>query len=466
MNARTRPPTRRGLLWAGAAGTAGTLLLGACQSGRQGGDAGAGAAPKTVSGQITWFMRAQAAELPWEQGAVAAFKTQAPDVAVNLETVPAASEFDSKLTALLAAGTAPDVWTHWGQSGFGDYFARGLLADLTAFASRDRVDGSTFLPNTFDVWKRNGKLYGLSFNQRFGTFIYFNKQLFEGAGIPLPPVDWENRSWTWDSMVEAARRLTGAGSGGGETFGFGAGAQPGLWGLAYLFGGDFFTKEHYANGVARTSNIASPEVLAAMTARAELMHRHRVYPRPDDLRAAGTSSLTAHFIAGRLGMLFDTGSEWPRIEQEASFDWGVAAAPRQKDNKVVNFLNPLLLSRDSKNPEAAWAFMKWHITEAGQRVLVQHALQPVHRAMLDEYLSGRQLKQPPADVKRAIEGAAPHGQISPNQLMVDFGAIRTAVDEAMAPTWNGERPAAESLREAKTKVDAILEESFARYGGK
>jgi multiple sugar transport system substrate-binding protein len=410
-------------------------------------------------------MRAQSAELPWEQAAVAAFKEQAPGVTVDLETVGAAKDFDPKLTALVAGGTPPDVWTHWGESGFGDYLAKGLLADLSALAARDKVDGSTFLPNTFDAWKQGGKLYGLSFNQRFGTFVYYNKQLFEGAGLPLPPVDWEDRTWTWDRMVEAARKVTGTGP-AGQTFGIGVGAQPGLWGLAYLFGGDFFTKEHYATGMARASNMGSPEVLAAMTARADLLQKARVWPTQGDFQAVGISGLTPLFIAGRLGMLMDTGSEWPRIDKESRFEWGVAAVPRQKDNKVINFINPLMLAKDSKNKDAAWAFMRWNVSEPGQRLLVQNSFQPVHKGLVDEWLKGGSFKQSDADVRKAVEGAAPHSQISPNQLFVEFGLVRTAVDEAMQPTWDGTRSAADGLREARTKVDAILADSYARYGGK
>jgi multiple sugar transport system substrate-binding protein len=410
-------------------------------------------------------MRAQSAELPWEQGAVAAFKEQAPAVTVTLETVPTANDFDSRLTSLLASGTTPDVWTHWGQSGFGDYLAKGLLGDLTPLAARDKLDGSTFLPNTFDVWKRAGKLYGLSFNTRFGTFVYYNKQLFEAAGLPLPPVDWDDRTWTWDRMVEAARRLTGS-AGGTATFGLGEGAQPRLWGQAYLFGGDFFTKEHYANGVAKESNIGTPEVQAAIAAEADLINKLHVWPTQEDLQAAGANGLTDQFTTGRLAMLFDTGSEWPRIDKESKFAWGVAAAPRQRDDKVVNFVNPLMLAKDSKNKEAAWAFITWNVGEAGQRILVQNRFQPVHKALVEEWLKGGTFAQPGTDVRKAVEGAAPHSQISPNQLFVDFGAVRTAVEESLAPTWRGERSAADGLRETKTKVDAILAESFARYAGK
>jgi len=447
----------------GAAGAVATLA--ACGQGGGAPAAGTSGAPASLSGSLTWFMRAAAAELPWEQAAVTAFKEQAPGVTVNLETVSVARDFDPKLTALVAGGTPPDVWTHWGESGFGDYQAKGLLADLTPMAARDRVDGSTFLPNTYEAWKVGGKLYGLSFNQRFGTFVYYNKQLFDAAGVPLPATDWEDRTWTWDRMAEAARRVTGSGA-AGQTFGFGAGAQPGLWGLAYQFGGDFFTKEHYANGLARTSNIGSPEVLAAMTARADLMNKTRVWPTQADFAAVGINGLTPLFIAGRLGMLMDTGSEWPRIDKESRFEWGVAAVPRQKDNKMVNFINPLMLSKDSKNKEAAWAFMKWNVGEPGQRLLVQNSFQPVHKALVDEWLKGGSFKQTAAEVKKVVEGAAPHSQISPNQLFVEFGLVRTAVDEAMAATWSGERSAADGLRDAKTKVDSILAETYARYGGK
>src|SRR5215213_1928942 len=199
--------TRRSVIGGAMTATAAAGAAAALAACGQGGGAPApagGSAPASLSGSLTWFMRAAAAELPWEQAAVSAFKEQAPGVTVNLETVSVARDFDPKLTALVAGGTPPDVWTHWGESGFGDYQAKGLLSDLTALAARDKVDGSTFLPNTYDAWKVGGKLYGLSFNQRFGTFVYYNKQLFDAAGVPLPATDWEDRSWTWERMTDAA----------------------------------------------------------------------------------------------------------------------------------------------------------------------------------------------------------------------------------------------------------------------
>jgi multiple sugar transport system substrate-binding protein len=450
---------RGGTLLAGFSG----LAAAACGSGGQSGQPSGGAAP-AVSGTMTWFMRANTAEMQWEQAAVGAFKQAQPGVTVNLETVATSADFDPKLTALVAGGTPPDVWTHWGQSGFGDYYVKGLLGELSTLLARDKVDQGAFLANANDAWNKDGKLYGLSFNTRFATFTYFNKQLFQQAGITPPPVDWADRSWTWDKMVEAARKLT-TGAGSSAVYGFAAGAQPRTWGMAYLFGGDFFVKEHYDKGIAKQSNIGSPEVLAAMSAEADLITKLHVWPSDADRSALGSPapSATKMFTQGQLAMMFDTGSEWPTVAKDATFEWGVAAAPRQKDDKVITFVNPLMLAKESKSKETAWAFIKWQVSEPGQRLLVQHAFQPVRKDLLDAWLENMKSAQPKADVRKCIETAAPHAQIGPNQVMAEFGPVRTAVDEALKPAWDGQKSAADALRDAKQRVDVILAETYARY---
>jgi ABC-type glycerol-3-phosphate transport system substrate-binding protein len=162
-------------------------------------------------------------------------------------------------------------------------------------------------------------------------------------------------------------------------------------------------------------------------------------------------------------MYFDTGSEWPGIDTGARFEWGVGAAPRQKDNRNINFVNPLMIAKESKNKDAAWAFVKWQVSEPGQRVLVQNAFQPVHKALLEEWIKGSKVAMPPADVRRCVEGATAKSQIGPNQIMVDFAPIRTAVDESMAPVWASTKTAVEGLRDAAQQLDRILADTAARY---
>ena len=39
--------------------------------------------------------------------------------------------------------------------------------------------------------------------------------------------------------------------------------------------------------------------------------------------------------------------------------------------------------------------------------------------------------------------------------MAEFGPVRTEVDNALKPVWDGQKSAADALRDAKQKVDAI-----------
>src|SRR5215212_6302399 len=137
-----------------------------------------------------------------------------------------------------------------------------------------------------------------------------------------------------------------------------------------------------------------------------------------------------------------------------------------KDNKRINFINPLVISKESKNKEATWSFIKYSVTEPGQKVLVQYAFQPVIKSLLEDWLKVGKSKQPIADIKKAVEGAAPHTQIGPNQIMVEFGPIRTAVDDSMKPAWDGTKNAGDALRDAKQKVDVLVADTYAKYGGK
>src|SRR5687768_4049736 len=121
MTSIVQRTSRRALALRSGALASSAAFIAACGAGGAGDTGGAGAAPKALAGTVQWFMSANAAELAWEQAAVNGFKAVTPGVTINLETVPTSGEFDPKLTALVAGGTPPDVWTHWGQSGFGDY---------------------------------------------------------------------------------------------------------------------------------------------------------------------------------------------------------------------------------------------------------------------------------------------------------------------------------------------------------
>jgi multiple sugar transport system substrate-binding protein len=82
-----------------------------------------------------------------------------------------------------------------------------LLADLTPLIERDKWDTSDFIPEVFAIYNVEGKQYGIPFLTT-GSYVYYNMKLFDEAGVPYPPSDWNDKSWTWDAFLETAKKLT------------------------------------------------------------------------------------------------------------------------------------------------------------------------------------------------------------------------------------------------------------------
>ena len=54
----------------------------------------------------------------------------------------------------------------------------------------------------------NGKLYLFRNEMNESGGMFYNKTMFEQAGLPDPYELQEAGEWTWDAMLEAAKKLT------------------------------------------------------------------------------------------------------------------------------------------------------------------------------------------------------------------------------------------------------------------
>jgi len=144
--------------------------------------------------EVIWYVRTQAVEQNWEQTyAVPTFEKDHPNIKINLVIVPWA-DFDTKMQTMIAAGTPPDVWSHWGPSGFADYVARGLAADLTPFIEKEKYDLSDFNPDVLKIYNVGGKYYAIPMSI-VGSNVFYNKDLFDKYGVPYPTTNWDDTSW-------------------------------------------------------------------------------------------------------------------------------------------------------------------------------------------------------------------------------------------------------------------------------
>lgn len=132
------------------------------------------------------------------------FQKQNPDITIELRQVPWDSYF-TKLNTQVSSKNAPDVF--WLQNNqFPLYANNGALADLSSYAE----DSEALAPipaGQREAFVVDGKTLAVPW-QSVSFGLYYNKALFDAAGVEYPTNDW-----TWDDVAAAAAQITDPGSG-------------------------------------------------------------------------------------------------------------------------------------------------------------------------------------------------------------------------------------------------------------
>jgi multiple sugar transport system substrate-binding protein len=146
---------------------------------------------------------------------VAAFEAENPDVRVDVEH----GTFDDYHTVLqtqIAGDDAPDAF-ELNFENFVSFATKGTLADLGPLAAADPdFDAGAYYGPAYDAFGLDGVQYGLP--ESYSTvLLFFNKELFDAAGIDYPTDDWN-----WADERSAAETIAATGD---NVWGFFAGVH-------------------------------------------------------------------------------------------------------------------------------------------------------------------------------------------------------------------------------------------------
>ena len=184
-----RALSRRGFLAASAAAGVGMTALSGC-----GGGSGGSSSDGTTT--IEWWniSTTQPTKTVWA-GLAKKFEAQNPKVKLKIVQLEN-DAYKSKMTALTASGKLPDIFHTWGGGVLKQQIDAGLVEDLSD-RTKPWSDGLMSVakqPYIFDK-----KLYGVPFDIGMIGFWY-NKALFQQAGISTPPT-------TWSGFLDAVQKL-------------------------------------------------------------------------------------------------------------------------------------------------------------------------------------------------------------------------------------------------------------------
>jgi multiple sugar transport system substrate-binding protein len=403
---------------------------------------GAGTPPASAIGP------AQIAMVHWGQGFAAelrqrqvdAFMAAYPQIKVEHQPTPGGAAYFDKLQARYAAGSAPDMFFFEPKDLLG-YVARRLLLDLEPLARRDKASMPDFYDEALNQWRVRGRLYALPWMGLRG--IFYNKELFQRAGVGEPPAGWRDAAWTWDGFLEAARRLTRPDGPNGAQYGWNTGFGLRAW-VAWVYnnGGELFSKDY------RQTRLAEPPAVEAIQFLADLIHKHRVMAPP------GTQGVG--FIPGNVAMQESVPAGNRNTRDQAKFAWDAAPMPRGKGGPAATGGGVgWMIARPTRAPDAAWELNKWINGHDMQRLVVEEGLgMPSIKSLATDPL-WTSPKAPPLRQKLFTDGL-PYLRLDP--LVVNFDEIEKVLGEELTPVWQGQAIAQAATANIKRRVDPLLAE--------
>ena len=422
---------------------------------------------------LLWFMRINDQEDPWERAEVAGFQKLNPNININLVLAPNPNGgFDTKFNQLHQAGTTPDIWSHLGQDGFADYYHRNLLLNLSPLIKSSGYSFGTTPMNLVNTYaKPDGGIYGIP-SITLGSYLYYNKDIFDAynkahpsAKIAYPPINWDDKSWTFAKMVSEAKLLTGmtikTSSGSTKSYGFVENQFP-YMPLAWQAGSEMFNQPGaYASGTPSKINLADPKIVKHIQDVADLFNVSKVSPPYSKVQ--GISNTGAEpFQFGDIAMEV-TGGWGFRSFKNVKFHWGAAAIPGAPSNKDTLFTDPYMVYKGTKHAAEAMQFIKYLTNKDSMLAYVKAVgFTPSNPDFLGTWYSqyAALTGQSVADLTTLVAGARKYGQESPNHLIVNFSAIHNYMKpNCIEPIFFGHKTAATALAACEAPVNAILQQN-------
>ena len=314
-----------------------------------------------VSGTVRLFAFGDPEELQAFKNVIAAFEEKEPDVDVQLVETSDRDDLIARVSTSIAGGKPPELFLI-NYRFFGQFAARDVLEPLgERLASSDVFEEDDFYAGPLDAFRFGEDRTITCLPQNASSLVtYYNRDLFEAAGVPEPEDDW-----TWQDFTDRAVALTKDTDGDGTTDVYGAGIEPSLIRLApFLWSnGAELVKEDLSGFDLQTAEAA--EVLDQFF---QLHVNYRAIPSEEEEESEDSE---ARFLNGRAAMYFDSRRATPGFRTITAFDWDVAPLPRFDERSSILHSDAYCMPRGAENKDAAWRFVEFALGPDGQRITAE-----------------------------------------------------------------------------------------------
>jgi multiple sugar transport system substrate-binding protein len=390
--------------------------------------------------EISYMAWGSPEELAVWQKIVDDFEAANPNIKVKVDVSDWTSYWD-KLKTLYAGGNPPDVFAMDGPI-YPDWANRGVLLNLQPYLDKspDLLNG--LYPNTLSAYKLKDGYFGLP--RDFQTIVlFYNKDMFDKAGLAYP-----TDKWTLDDLRATAKKLTKDTDGDGKIDQWGFSTEmvdmEQLWSeVIWEYGGQIINDDH------------TKTLLGAGKARdawhfiSDMALVDKSIPDPSTVTQFGGDA----FAAGVAAMT--TSGHWSVPDYAPlKFKWDVAAYPQGPAGRVTSVNSTgFVISKDSKNTDAAWEFVKFAIGVKGQTRLTELGFSiPILKSIAE---SPVYLKQTTAPINHQVFlDALKYAHVKPS--FKGYDEWSSAIGDKLTLAWTGQKSIDDAINDAVSSGDDVL----------
>ncbi len=356
------------------------------------------------------------------------FKSICPDVTVNYVPVP--SDFQTKLKAQMAGGTAPDVFYVDDQL-MTAFAPSGQLLALDDMMSQAGVSRSDFISALIPIYTLNNVTYALP--KDWGTLgLIYLPEAFADAGIAEPTADW-----TWEDMRTAAKTIADKGTYGG----FCMGADWARFSPFATSNGGAYASSDY-----KTATLDTPAVKTMATFVAD-MFKEKSLVRPADVSAGWCGE-----AIGKKLVAMTTEGGWMVNFMKTTYPdvkWKAIEIPAGPVTRAdVIFVNGLGINAATKYPLASAAFLFYTTGEVNQAAIVATGFAySTHPSQADLIIDPN-------------DKAIAQGGLLPDTIVAYWGPytgkVNDSVSKALDRIFLGDQTVDEAFAQAQQEAQAAL----------
>lgn len=281
---------------------------------------------------------------------LADFESKYPNIDVDFQVIQ--DQYMDVIKTRLVGGEAGDVFFLDAYEAPGLY-AQGVLEDLNGYITED-FDVADFEEPLLNAFKSGDTIFG--FPKDFSTLgLFYNKKMFEEAGITSPPT-------TWEEFREVAKKLTKDKDGDGKIDQYGFGVAPELARQFFMitaYGGKVVNENYMAA-------FATPEGLKGLQLVIDQYQVDKSSVQPSDVGAGWGGEM---FGQGKVAMVIEGPWAIPYLQETfPDIDFGIAEVPTVNGKKgTMAYTVAYVMNKNSKHKEEAWTLISYLTGKEGMK---------------------------------------------------------------------------------------------------